>query len=81
LEDRRAQLEDRLTEVTCDVCAAHVRVRKSSLAQTTVQWSVPAVRRCTEFAGQARPSALVATCLALRDSIDRAVREGRLAAG
>jgi hypothetical protein len=75
LADRRAYLEGGLTEIACDRCAARVRVRKTSPAQTSVQWTVRAVDQCDELADQ---SALVRTCGALRDSIERAVREGRL---
>jgi hypothetical protein len=78
LADRRAYLEGGLTELACDTCDARVRVRKTSPEQTTVQWSTLAVSQCSEFAD--RPSALVRTCSALRDSIEGAVREGRLEA-
>jgi hypothetical protein len=80
LADRRAYLEDDLTELACDRCAAQVRVRKTSLAHTSVQWSARATSQCAEFAARREPSALVSTCTALRDSIERAVREGRLGA-
>jgi hypothetical protein len=80
LVDRRAYLEDDLTELACLRCAARVRVRKASPAQTSVQWSVRAAGQCTEFAGRREPSAPVRTCAALRDSIERAVCEGRLEA-
>jgi hypothetical protein len=76
--DRRAYLEDGLTGLACDRCAAQVRVRKTSPAQTSVQWTVRAAGQCTEFAGRTGPPALIGTCAALRDSIERAVREGRL---
>ena len=81
LADRRRHLEAGLTEITCDHCGALVRARKASPQQTSVQWIREAVRRCTEFAVQVPAggcTALVPTCTGLRDSIDRAVRDGRL---
>jgi hypothetical protein len=81
IADRQAYLEDDLTDLVCDHCAAQVRVRKTSPAQTSVQWSVRAAGQCAEFARRNGMSALTPTCGALRDSIERAVREGRLGAG
>jgi hypothetical protein len=79
--DRRAYLEGGLEDLACDDCGVHVRVKKTSPQHTSVQWSTLAVRGCPEFAARAadgRPTALVATCAKLRDSIERATREGRL---
>jgi hypothetical protein len=81
LADQRAYLEGGLRELACDGCGARVRVKKSSPRQTSVQWTTRAVRECAEFAtrvalGETTP--LVDTCTTLRDSIERAVREGRL---
>jgi hypothetical protein len=56
-------------------------VAKFSAQHTSVQWSLESVRACAEFSARAaagQPSALVGTCASLRDSIDRAVREGRV---
>jgi hypothetical protein len=81
LADQRSHLEDGLADLRCDSCGAVVRVKKNSEPHTSVQWSVRAVGDCAEFAARLRsgePSALVATCGKLRDSIERAVREGRL---
>jgi hypothetical protein len=80
LAERRAYLEGNLTEIRCGNCGAEVRARKSSPQQTSVQWSAPAAGACARLAAAAggRPTALVPTCPDLRDSIDRAVREGRL---
>lgn len=81
--DRRAYLEGGLTDLTCDSCGVQVKVKKSSAEQTSVQWSAAAVRRCVEFAdraGRGQPTALVASCGKLRDSIERATRDGRLTA-
>jgi hypothetical protein len=46
-----------------------------------VQWSFESVRACAEFSARAaagEQTALIDTCASLRDSIDRAVRDGRL---
>ena len=67
--------------IECERCAAAVEVAKFSAQQTSVQWSPASVRACAEFAARAaagEQSALIDTCASLRDSIDRAVRQGRL---
>jgi hypothetical protein len=67
--------------VECHRCAAAVEVAKFSAQQTSVQWSPASVRACAEFAARAaegEQSALIDTCASLRDSIDRAVRQGRV---
>jgi hypothetical protein len=82
--DRRAYLDGGLSELTCDSCGVTVRVKKSSVQQTSVQWNAAAVRGCTEFterAAHGRPSPLVATCVTLRTSIERAAHDGRLPTG
>lgn len=79
LADRHAYLESGLRPVTCQACRNEVLVRKTSLAQTSIQWTTEAVRCCPEFAAYAatgRPTALLAGCHALRDSIDAAARDG-----
>jgi hypothetical protein len=83
LADRREYLEGGLRDLACGGCDAHVLVKKNSPHQTSVQWTGRAVRQCAEFAarvalGEATP--LVDTCTTLRDTIDQAVRDGRLAA-
>jgi hypothetical protein len=81
--DERAYLNGGLRELACDGCGALVRVKKSSLQQTSVQWTTRAVRQCAEFTARValgETTALVESCATLRDSIDRAVREGRLEA-
>jgi hypothetical protein len=68
--------------IECGRCGAAVEVAKFSAQHTSVQWSPAAVRACAEFAARAaegEPSALIDTCASLRDSISRAVTEGRLA--
>jgi hypothetical protein len=69
--------EERLTPVRCGHCGLQVRAGRRSPTQTSVQWSGPACDRLVMAAG-GRPTALVPTCPDLRDSLDRAVREGRL---
>jgi hypothetical protein len=81
LAERRAYLEDGLAELCCARCGAEVRARKLSPQQTSVQWTTRAARECATFAEAAaggRLAALVPTCPELRETIDRAVREGRL---
>ena len=81
LAERRAYLEGGLRELGCDRCPARVRVKKLSLQQTSVQWTRLAAHDCVELAAAAilgRPPALVPTCPDLCESIERAVRDGRL---
>jgi hypothetical protein len=66
--------------VECARCGAAVQVAKFSPQQTSVQWSPAAVRACAEFTAAAQDSALIEGCASLRDSIDRAVAQGRLEA-
>lgn len=76
-DERHAALQ----EVACDRCAAMVGVAKFSPQHTSVQWSLAAVQTCAEFSAReaaGERSALIDTCASLRDSIDRAVAEGRL---
>ena len=74
--------DDRLmSELTCRRCATTVLVRKNTVTQTSIQWLADAGQTCTELAEQraaGRPTGLVSGCTALRESIDDAVREGRL---
>jgi len=74
--ERADHLYGGLTEVACRLCGACVRVRKHSARHTNVQWSSAAVAACAEFKG--RESASIPTCLSLRDSIEEAVRAGRV---
>jgi hypothetical protein len=67
--------------VECHRCAAAVLVVKFSRQHTSVQWSPASVRACAEFTARAaagEQSALIDTCASLRESIDRAVTQGRL---
>ena len=74
--------DDRLMqELSCRRCATTVLVRKNTLTQTSIQWLADAGQTCTELAEQrvaGTPTGLVSGCTALRESIDDAVREGRL---
>lgn len=74
--------DDRLMqEVSCRRCATLVLVRKNTPSQTSIQWLADARRTCTELAEQraaGEPRGLVSGCTALRESIEDAVRDGRL---
>lgn len=73
-----------MTPVDCRRCRATVLVRKSSLAQTSVQWSAAAHDACPErrdadmLASHGTRGVFLA-CSALRESIVEAVRDGALA--
>ncbi len=69
------------TDVDCKQCAAVVGVVKFSAQHTSVQWTSEAVLICSEFRARVlagMPSALIATCISLRASIDAAVADGRV---
>jgi hypothetical protein len=71
--DRQEALYKGLTPVDCAQCGARVLVKKNSLQHTSVQWT--SVATCPAlFEGARTP-----TCPALRDSIEHAVKVGRLA--
>ena len=73
--------EAALRPVECDRCGAAVLVAKFSLQHTSVQWSMDSMRTCAEFSARiaaGEQSALVDTCASLRETIDRAVLDGRL---
>lgn len=81
--DRFWHLAARFTPLACGACGTRVLVRKNSLAQTSVQWLSDAARSCPRFAARAADgapggTAQLQSCPDLRDSIDRAVREGVL---
>jgi hypothetical protein len=76
-----------MTPVTCRPCGAEVLVRKSSWAQTSVQWNAQASARCAERAQtpasadglpQSRPGVFL-VCTRLRASIESAAGTGALA--
>jgi hypothetical protein len=65
----------------CGRCGVSVQVAKFSPQHTSVQWDRASVGSCAEFAdrtGGGEQTALIDTCASLRDSIERAVRDGRL---
>ncbi|NDZ78096.1 MULTISPECIES: hypothetical protein [unclassified Streptomyces] len=62
-----------MTPVECAACGNQVLCEKFSMAHTSVQWTADASAVCAEYQDPMR------TCAALRDSIDRAVGDGRLA--
>ena len=67
--------------VACGRCGAQVLAAKFSPQHTMVQWTDAAVRTCAEFMAfesLGQTSARVAGCGSLRDSIDAAVKDGRL---
>ncbi len=67
--------------VECGRCGAAVLVAKFSLQHTSVQWSMESMRTCAEFSARIAAggqTALVGTCASLRESIEAAVRGGRL---
>jgi hypothetical protein len=77
LDERHA----RYRRIGCDRCAATVLVVKFSQQHTSVQWSPASVRACAEFSAKTaagEQTALIDTCVSLRESIDRAVLQGRL---
>jgi hypothetical protein len=62
----------------CRRCGNHVLVKKNSLAHTSVQWTE--ATRCVEFARtpDLTARALQHSCDQMRESIDNAVRAGRI---
>jgi hypothetical protein len=67
--------------VECERCGVTALVAKFSPQHTSVQWSLASVRACAEFSARAaagEQTALIDACVSLRDSIDRAVLQGRL---
>lgn len=72
-----------MTPILCRRCASRVLVRKSSWAQTSVQWDVDASKGCAErrqanqFTSRGRLEPFLA-CAALSDTIADAARLGEL---
>ncbi|HWF80520.1 MAG TPA: hypothetical protein VN695_08030 [Streptosporangiaceae bacterium] len=79
-----SRVDERLwhyADVECARCGVHVQVTKFSPQHTSVQWTAGAVLGCAEFAAKVAAggdSALIPTCVSLRDSIDDAVAGGRI---
>ena len=72
-----------MTPVRCRRCAADVWVRKSSWAQTSVQWNAAATAQCTQRIDAQRHAihggcGLFLACSALDESIADAVRGGQV---
>ena len=83
LADQRLYLEGRMAEVSCGACEARVLVRKHSEFHTSIQWSAEAVSRCEVFASTADAGGRVVheSCPRLKESIEQAVKTGRLSLG
>ena len=82
LADQRLYLDGRLVEVACQECAARVRVKKNSEHHTSIQWTTEAVARCAEFARSGAGGRVVhESCPRLKESIEAAVKTGRLVMG
>lgn len=83
LADQRLYLEGRMAEVVCGECAARVLVRKHSELHTSIQWNAEAAARCEVFARTADTGDRVVheSCPRLRESIEQAVKTGRLSLG
>ena len=67
--------------VECERCGAVALVAKFSPQHTSVQWSPAAMRSCAEFTARVatgEQTALIDGCGGLRESIDRALSQGRL---
>lgn len=63
-----------LIALTCGHCGGKVEVAKSSAAQTSIQWSTDAMRRCRAFTVRDG-------CPHLRRTVESAVLEGALVIG
>jgi hypothetical protein len=70
-----------MQELSCTSCGNRVLVEKYSPTHTSVQWLDDAQSACPEFARRAalgERSNWIPTCPSLRDTIERAAREGVL---
>jgi hypothetical protein len=79
--DRRRYLAAGLRPLTCADCGIEVLVKKLSPEHTSIQWTT-GTDRCPEIAARIAAGehpARVDTCGRLRDGIEHAVSEGRLA--
>lgn len=63
-----------LIPLACGHCAGKVEVAKTSLAQTSIQWSADAMRRCRSFSVRDG-------CPHLRQTVESAVLEGVVVIG
>lgn len=69
--DRRTYLEDGLSDVSCRHCDGVVRVKKNSLAHTSIQWTAEAVSRCPAYSGRD-------SCPHLQREVSAALTRGEL---
>ena len=78
--DKRLYVEIGFTPVTCERCGVEVAVKKNSRKHTSVQWSAAGVAACPEIsaARDTDPDALVLGCPRMSESIEEAVRTGRV---
>lgn len=79
--DKRLYVELGLAPVTCEACGTEVLVKKNSAKHTSVQWTSDPAASCPEFAAavaSGRRSPQVLSCPLLRQSIERAARDGVL---
>lgn len=84
LADQHRYTAERLTEVSCETCAATVLVKKNSEHHTSVQWSGDALQTCQEFQGRDSSPArrdVHKPCSRMMTSIDDAVRAGDILIG
>ena len=78
--DRRHYLAGGLQPLDCAHCGTRVLVKKESPQHTSIQWTADS-SSCPELAAQVAAGAepgRVESCPRLRDSVDQAVRRGRL---
>lgn len=82
-EDQRLYTAARLVEIQCLDCLAHVRVKKNSEHQTSIQWTAEAVAACPELCRRSPSGARdgLRGCPRLAASIDAAVADGALPVG
>lgn len=70
-----------MQSLECHTCGNKVLVAKYSPVHTSIQWTGPAHETCREFASAAiadKTTTYLPRCGALHESVDRAVRDGRL---
>ncbi|NCL74147.1 hypothetical protein [Rhodococcus sp. YH1] len=70
-----------MQSLDCHACGNTVFVAKYSPVHTSIQWTGPARDTCREFAAAAcagETTTYLPRCGALHESVDRAVRDGRL---
>ena len=83
-EDQRLYTEARLVDVACLDCLVHVRVKKNSDHQTSIQWTAEAVAECSECARlEQEPGGrkVHAGCPRLSASIEQSVKDGNVSIG